>query len=283
MNKIKKILHIFPFLPFVGLVVLFLFFPLVNIVINGFLEPGTRVFTLRNFAELFTKPIYTRAIKNSMIISFTSTFIALLLSFMTALALTKLQVNSRSRFMAFLNMVANFGGLPLAYAFMIMIGTAGVFVLIFRGLGFDILKYFSLYSTRGFIIIYVYFSVTGGTLLLYPAFQGIRQEWKESALLMRANAFQFWWYVGLPVLIPSLTGTFGMIYAGAVSAYTVIFVLMNANYPLMTIKIASMVVGEMQSQTEMASALSLVMVLLMLIVIALCNLFKKIWYKGDSK
>ena len=270
-------------LPLLILAVMFLILPLVNLVVKSFCVPGENVFTLNNYRDIFTKAIYLAAIKNSLKLSFLSTAIGLVLSFITALAVTVIAPKGQSRFMSILNMVSNFAGLPLAFAFIVIMGSSGVVIQITEELGLDFLSNFKLYSEDGLLLLFVYFQIPLGTLLLIPAFQGIRPEWKESAAIMRATPFQFWTRVGVPLLIPSLTGTFGMLFANALTAYATAYVLMTTNYPLLPIKIASMFTGEMAQQEEMGSALSIVMMVIMLTVIALSNLCKKkLYYKGGK-
>lgn len=270
-------------LPLLILAVMFLILPLVNLVVKSFCVPGENVFTLNNYRDIFTKAIYLAAIKNSLKLSFLSTAIGLVLSFITALAVTVIAPKGQSRFMSILNMVSNFAGLPLAFAFIVIMGSSGVVIQITEELGLDFLSNFKLYSEDGLLLLFVYFQIPLGTLLLIPAFQGIRPEWKESAAIMRATPFQFWTRVGVPLLIPSLTGTFGMLFANALTAYATAYVLMTTNYPLLPIKIASMFTGEMAQQEEMGSALSIVMMAIMLAVIALSNLCKKkLYYKGGK-
>ena len=270
-------------LPLLILAVMFLILPLVNLVVKSFCVPGENVFTLNNYRDIFTKAIYLATIKNSLKLSFLSTAIGLVLSFITALAVTVIAPKGQSRFMSILNMVSNFAGLPLAFAFIVIMGSSGVVIQITEELGLDFLSNFKLYSEDGLLLLFVYFQIPLGTLLLIPAFQGIRPEWKESAAIMRATPFQFWTRVGVPLLIPSLTGTFGMLFANALTAYATAYVLMTTNYPLLPIKIASMFTGEMAQQEEMGSALSIVMMAILLAVIALCNLcHKKLYYKGGK-
>ena len=270
-------------LPLLILAVMFLILPLVNLVVKSFCVPGENVFTLNNYRDIFTKAIYLAAIKNSLKLSFLSTAIGLVLSFITALAVTVIAPKGQSRFMSILNMVSNFAGLPLAFAFIVIMGSSGVVIQITEELGLDFLSNFNLYSEDGLLLLFVYFQIPLGTLLLIPAFQGIRPEWKESAAIMRATPLQFWTRVGVPLLIPSLTGTFGMLFANALTAYATAYVLMTTNYPLLPIKIASMFTGEMAQQEEMGSALSIVMMAIMLAVIALSNLCKKkLYYKGGK-
>ena len=271
-------------LPLFVLALMFLLLPLGNLVVKSFCLPEAGTFTLQNYRDIFTKAIYLAAIKNSLKLSFLSTAAGLFISFITALAVTQLAPKGQSRFMSVLNMVSNFAGLPLAFAFIVIMGSSGVVIQIAEELGFTLFSEFRLYSEDGLLLLFIYFQIPLGTLLLIPAFQGIRPEWKESAAIMRANPLQFWTKVGVPVLIPSLTGTFGMLFANALTAYATAYVLMTTNYPLLPIKIASMFTGEMAQQEELGSALSIVMMGIMLAVIALSNLVKnKLYYRGGGK
>ncbi|MDR1863794.1 MAG: hypothetical protein LBQ67_07735 [Treponema sp.] len=269
-------------MPFMLLVLLFLFFPLASMVLNSFVVPG-KGYSIQNYIDIFTKATFLACIQNSLYLSFFSAFIGLFISFIAALSITRLLVSARGRYLSFLNMFSNFAGLPLAYAFMFMLGNAGVITLILRALNIDLLKNFNLYSSQGLMVLFVYFQIPLGTLLMFPAFQAIRPEWKEAAALMKASGFQFWRRVGVPVLIPSLAGTYGMLFANALTAYATPFMLMATNYPLLPIKITSMYTGEMAPQPEVGSALSLVMIAIMLSVIGLCNVFRNVFYKGGYK
>jgi putative spermidine/putrescine transport system permease protein len=265
------------------LTLLFLFIPLASMVVNCFVIPGGGGYSVQNYIDIFTKTTFLACIQNSLYLSFFSAFIGLFISFVAALSITRIADSTKGRYLSFVNMFSNFAGLPLAYAFMFMLGNAGVFTLILRALNIDLVKSFNLYSSKGLMLLFVYFQIPLGTLLMYPAFQAIRPEWKEAAALMKATDLQFWWHVGVPVLIPSLAGTYGMLFANALTAYATPFMLMATNYPLLPIKITSMYTGEMTPQPEMGSALSLVMIAIMLSVIGLCNLFRNIFYKGGYK
>jgi putative spermidine/putrescine transport system permease protein len=279
----KNILHLLPVTPFLLLALLFLFTPLASMVITSFVLSDGRGYSVQNYIDIFTKATFLACIQNSLFLSFFSALIGLFISFIAALSITRIADSSRGRYLSFLNMFSNFAGLPLAYAFMFMLGNAGIFTLILRAANIDLVKSFNLYSSKGLMLLFVYFQLPLGTLLMVPAFQAIRPEWKEATALMKATEVQFWWYVGVPVLIPSLAGTYGMLFANALTAYATPFMLMATNYPLLPIKITSMYTGEMNPQPEIGSALSLVMIAIMLSVIGLCNLFRNIFYKGGYK
>jgi putative spermidine/putrescine transport system permease protein len=264
------------------LTLFFLFSPLAGMVVKSFVVPG-KGYSIQNYIDIFTKATFLACIRNSLYLSFYSALIGLFISFTAALSITKLTASARGRYLSFLNMFSNFAGLPLAYAFMFMLGNAGIFTLILRALHIDLIKSFNIYSGAGLMLLFVYFQIPLGILLMFPSVQAIRPEWKEAAALMRASGFQFWRHVGLPVLIPSLAGTYGMLFANALTAYATPFMLMTTNYPLLPIKITSMFIGEMAPRPETGSALSLVMIAIMLLVIGLCNLFKNVFYKGGYK
>ncbi|MDR1178326.1 MAG: ABC transporter permease subunit [Spirochaetaceae bacterium] len=282
-KAVTHIIHALPVLPFLLLALLFLFLPMVSMVVKSFVVPGVAGYSIRNYIDIFTQRTTLACIRNSLYLSFLSAFIGLFISFVAALSVTRITDKGKGRYLSFLNMFSNFAGLPLAYAFMFMVGNAGIFTLILRVFNIDLVKSFNLYSSNGILVLFVYFQIPLGTLLMFPAFQAIRPEWREAAELMRASGIQFWWRVGLPALIPSLAGTFGMLFANALTAYATPFMLMSTNFPLLPIKITSMYTGEMAPQPEMGSALSLVMVAIMLSVIGLCNLFRTVFYKGGYK
>ena len=280
--KLKNTPHYITVLPFLILVLMFLAAPLRNMVVRSFFSPNTGTYGLANYITIFTKAIYLSAIRNSLYLSLLSTIIGIVICFFAAMAAAYATRGWNSKFLAILNMVSNFAGLPLAFAFVIILGRTGVLIEIFEALGLPFFQDFNLYSTDGLLLLFVYFQIPLGTLVLLPAFQSIRKEWKESASLMKANSFQFWWHIGIPVMLPSLADTFSLLFANALTAYATPFMLMSTNYPLLPIKITSMFTGETTIQQELGSALSITMMAIMLLMIFLCNMVKKFFYKGGN-
>ena len=268
--------------PFFILVIFFLFAPLFNMLRESFLSPETGAVTIANYIDVFTKPIYLASMRNSLYLTLLSTIGGLIVSFIAAMAAAEATKGLSGKFLSILNMVSNFAGLPLAFAFIILVGNSGVLIEVLDQSGIQVLDDFNLYSAEGLLLVFIYFQIPLGTLVLLPSFQSIRKEWKESAALMKANSFQFWWRIGIPVLLPSLCDTFSMLFANALTAYATPFMMLSTNYPLLPIKITSMFTGETVQQQEMGSALSIAMMLIMLLVIFLCNMVKKIFYKGGN-
>ena len=265
-------------IPFFVIVLFFEVIPIVNMISRSFLDPEMR-FTLNNYVLIFTKSVYLVAIRNSLFLSFVSSFFGLIISLATALSIPFLSVRHQKFFLSMLNMLSNFAGLPLAFAFIIILGSSGVLILTAKAIGFSHLADFRLYTIQGLAIVYIYFQIPLGVLLLLPAMDSIKKEWKEAAYLLKANSFQFWVRVGIPVLMPSLIGTFSTLFANALAAYATAYLLVVTNVPLLPIQIASMYVGDMRQRPELGSALSITLLLIMLIVISISNLLARRYEK----
>lgn len=269
------------FLPFLCIAVLFLFVPFVNMLKNS-VTGSSGGFSLEHFVDVFTKTIYLSAIQNSLWISMTSTIVGLLVDFILAMAVVKMGQKKKSWYLSLLDLTSTFAGLPLTFSFITILGTSGVFVLISKNLEFSPLMHYDLYSLKGMFLVYLYFQIPMGTLLLIPAFAEIRKEWREAAVLMNCGTLRFWFRIGIPVMMPSIMGTFGMLFANALTAYTTPYLLINNSIALLPIKIADMFVGDVRQRPGLGSALSIVMLAMILAVLGLTNLVKKHFEKGKK-
>ena len=268
--------------PLLLLSLMFMLVPILKLVEDSFQDIETGGFTLDNWVTIFTETVYVKSTLNSLQISFVSTVIGMLLSFLVAWAVREVSPGRANRFLGMINMLSNFAGLPLAYAFMTILGNAGFIVLLFRQFGVQLTKIFNLYGIEGLTLLAIYFQIPLGTLMLLPAFEAVRKEWKEAAELMDATGLQFWWNIGIPAMIPSLCDTFALLFANALTAYATFVLLVADNMPILPVKITYIFTGETSGQYNVGSALCVWMILIMVIVIALCNLVKKCTYKGGE-
>lgn len=277
LRKIRQYTGLFPFLVIAGA---FEIIPLSMIVLRSFKDPQSHMFSMQNYITIFTKQVYQQSIFNSIYVSFLSAFAGLVLAFLTGLCLQMVGKRMQNFYISFLNVVSNFAGIPLAFAFMILLGNVGIFVLLGQAYKIGWLADFDLYSKQGLTLIYIYFQIPLGTLMLLPSFTGIKKEWKESADLLNASSFQFWLYIGIPNMLSSLIGTFSILFANALTAFATVSALMGNAFLVLPIKISEMFTGELVQRQELGSALSVVMLLILVLALALCNLFKKKFVKG---
>lgn len=280
MKALKKVSQYLTAVPLLILALMFMVVPVMKLIADSFKEYGSGSFVLSNWKAIFTEKIYILSTLNSLKISFIATVVGMLISFLLAWAIKEVPKKRANRYMALINMISNFAGLPLAYAFMTILGNAGFIVLLFKEFGVELTKFFNLYSLEGLTLLGIYFQIPLGTLMLIPALESIHNEWKESAEILNASGFQFWMRIGIPVMIPSLCDTFSLLYANVLTAYATFVLLVADNMPLLPIKVTYIFTGETTGLQNIGSALGVWMMLQMLGVILLCNLIKKFTYKG---
>lgn len=282
--KKQKYLYLLLLLPFLVVAFMYEIIPLIMVIINSFTsDSGAAGFTLENYQTVFTKLLYQKAITNSIKISLRSAIIGMIIAFFGAKAAHWAGGKIDSVFTTILNMVSNFSGVPLAFAYMILMGNAGVMVQIGRTLGIDALANFDLYTMNGMSMVYVYFQVPLATLLIMPAFEGIRKEWREASTLLGASSAKFWLKVGVPVLMPSIMSTFSVLFANALAAYATVYALMMNGISLLPIQISGCFVGEVTIQNGLGGALSVVMMVIMVIMILITNAISRYFQKGVRK
>ncbi|MFJ2719809.1 ABC transporter permease [Streptomyces sp. NPDC091412] len=209
---------------------------------------------------------YLTALLGSVKLSAVAAGLAALLG----LPLAQAVVTSRSRVLreAVLTasgVLANFGGVPLAFAFVATLGNAGVLT---RHLGLTE-KGWDLYSFWGLVIVYLYFLIPLMVLTITPALDGLRSQWREAARNNGATAVQYWRHVALPVLAPSLLGGLVLLFGSAFAAYATAAAMVGSSVPLVTLQIADALSGNvLVGQEHVALALSLDMVLVAGLVMA---------------
>lgn len=231
--------------------------------------------SLSRFHEILASPFYRQAFGNSLYLAIGSSLAGLLLATLGAASLRRVGGQLRNWVVALTNMTSNMAGVPLAFAFIVILGTNGAITLLLRqGLG---ISGFNLYSMQGLLLIYTYFQIPLALLLLYPAFDNLNDDWRAAAALLGASPVRYVWHVALPVLAPALLGTFILLFANSMGAYASAYALTSGNFNLLTVRIASLVAGDLFLEPETAAALSvLLMGLLALIAWANQLLLKRV-------
>lgn len=281
--KKKTYIYLLALVPFLIVAMLYEIVPLITVIVKSFQPDGGTGFTLENYQSVFSKLLYQKAIINSIKISLTSAVAGIIIAFLGARAAHQHQGKLNHVFMTVLNMVSNFAGIPLAFAYMILLGNAGLVVNIGKELGINALSTYNLYTMNGMSLIYIYFQITLSTLLLIPAFDGVQKQWKEACTLLGGTPGIFWRKVGIPVLMPSILGTFSVLFANALAAYATIYALMMDNIALLPVQIAGCFTGEVKIRAGLGGALSVVMMAIMVIMILITNGLSRRFQKGGNR
>ena len=281
--KKKTYIYLLALVPFLIVAMLYEIVPLITVIVKSFQPDGGTGFTLENYQSVFSKLLYQKAIINSIKISLTSAVAGIIIAFLGARAAHQHQGKLNHVFMTVLNMVSNFAGIPLAFAYMIILGNAGLVVNIGKELGINALSTYNLYTMNGMSLIYIYFQIPLSTLLLIPAFDGVQKQWKEACTLLGGTPGIFWRKVGIPVLMPSILGTFSVLFANALAAYATIYALMMDNIALLPVQIAGCFTGEVKIRAGLGGALSVVMMAIMVIMILITNGLSRRFQKGGNR
>ena len=221
--------------PFAVVFFAFQIVPIIWVIVNSLWYEDDAQWSLANYTELIGDAFYAQAFTNSLWLSVGSAFLGLLIASFTAASLQKVPGSLRDAMVSFTTMTSNFAGVPLAFAFIIILGFNGAITLLLKEWG--IIDNFNVYGIEGLFLIYTYFQIPLGTLLLFPAFGALKPEWEEAAFTMGAGRLQYWCRVAIPVMLPALAGTFTILFANAMGAYASAYALTVGNYNLITIRI----------------------------------------------
>ena len=210
---------------------------------------------------------YLNALLGSIKVSATAAGIATVAGLLLAQAVVTSRFEAlRHAVLSASGVLANFGGVPLAFAFVATLGNNGVLTtrLHLTSAGWD------LYSFWGLVLVYCYFLIPLMVLSVIPALDGLRRQWREAAQNNGANAVQYWRYVALPVLTPSLLGGFVLLFGSAFAAYATAAAMVGSSIPLITLQIAEALNGNVSADaSNIALAMSLDMVVISILVMAL--------------
>jgi putative spermidine/putrescine transport system permease protein len=259
-------------LPFLFTVLAFEVLPLLLVARNS-LASGEARLTLANYADIVTSGFQRNAFVTSLTLSLGTAAIAILLGLPIGVLLRRMPARLERFVLTYSNLCANFTGFPVAFAFIIMFGISGFFTLLLARLGFG--DGLNIYSTGGLALVFSYFQIPLGLLLVYPSLGAITPEIVEAAQLMGARRASFWLRIGLPILWPSLLGSFILLFANAMGTYATAFAVAGGNANLVTIRIGELIQGDVFAEPNLAAALSMLLVASLAAPIAFEQLFLK--------
>lgn len=250
--------------PFAIFATLFLILPTANLVIGAFQDPQGN-FTLSNLVNL-NQPHLRQSYWISIKISAASAILGGLIGFMLtwAIVMGRLPAWIRPTILTFSGVASNFAGVPLAFAFLATLGRAGLFTSLLVSV-FDFNPYqvgFNLLSFWGLTITYLYFQIPLMVLILTPAMDGLRREWREAAEILGASRAQYWRYIGFPVLWPSIMGAVLLLFANSFGAVATAFALTGSSLNIVTIQLFAQIRGDVLHDQNLGYALALGMIVI---------------------
>src|SRR4029450_5342297 len=223
-------------------------------------------FTLANIAQLFTSDSIRSAYWISIKVSVASAVVGALPAFALAYAavLGGLPQWLRPTLMTFSGVASNFAGLPLAFAFLATLGRTGlVTTLLVTFFDFNIYSTgFNLLSFWGLTLTYLYFQIPLMVLIITPALDGLKREWREASAILGASYWQYWRYVALPILWPAIVGTTLLLFANSFGAIATAYALTGSSLNIVTILLYAQIRGDVLHDQNLGYALALGMIII---------------------
>jgi putative spermidine/putrescine transport system permease protein len=248
--------------------------------VGAFQDPEGHL-TLENFAGLFT-PTILSAFRISIYVSVASAVAGALLGFALAYAavLGRLPAWIRPTLMTFSGVASNFAGVPLAFAFIATLGRLGLVTILLRDLlGFNLYATgFNLLTFWGLTLTYLYFQIPLMVLIITPALDGLKKEWREASQILGASTFQYWRWVAGPILWPSVMGATLLLFANAFGAIATAYALTGSSLNIVTILLYAQIRGDVLHNPNLGYAIAVGMI----VITAVSNL-AYIWLRARSE
>lgn len=267
-------LGVVPFFVYVGL---FLLLPTAIILVGSFTAPKGGV-SLLNFSGI-NKPYMVKAFTLSLSVSAVSALVGAFFGAVLAYAVVTGNPNGmlRRSITSASGVLAQFGGVALAFAFIATISTVGFVTVFLKDHGIDIFANgVWLYDPPGITLIYVYFQIPLMVLVFLPALDGIKPQWREATASLGGSTWHYWRYVAGPLMAPAFLGCTLLLFANAFSAYATISALLTNGGVYVPLQIQALITGETeQSQPGLAQALALTMIFIVVVVMTLYALLQR--------
>jgi putative spermidine/putrescine transport system permease protein len=263
--------------PFFVYVVIFLLLPSGIVAIGAFFD-ANNAFTLDNFVHL-NRSYVLKATIDTTIVSLITALLGAIFGALLAYAIVTGNPDGVLRRMAVsaAGVLAQFGGVTLAFAFIASIGPAGFIYLFAQGHGFDYYKgSLWLFELPGLDLVYLYFQIPLMVLVFLPALDGIKPQWREATESLGGSTWHYWRHVAGPLLFPAFLGGVLLLFANAFSAYATVNALINQSQPMLAQQIAGALSSEVGAfEPGFAKAIAIEMIVIVTVVTILYTVLQR--------
>ncbi|MFB8189567.1 ABC transporter permease [Microbacterium sp. NPDC055988] len=264
--------------PFAAYIVVFLAVPTILAIGSGFFTKDGS-FTWANMSAL-ADPVVLNTFANSAGLSLLTAVVGALAGALVCYALLGMDPEGRTRSAvdAAAGVLAQFGGVMLAFAFIATIGIQGVVTVFLKdSFGVDIFENGTwLYELPGLILPYIYFQIPLMVITFMPALAALKPQWAEANLTLGGTRASFWLRIGIPVLAPSFLASLLLLFANAFSSYATAAALASQGAQIVPLQIRTALTSEtVLGRENLAGALALGMIVIVGIVMALYSLVQR--------
>jgi putative spermidine/putrescine transport system permease protein len=276
LHRARAYLAVVPFFVYISI---FLLLPTLIVVVGAFQDNAGGA-TLGNLETIVTGQAFRDAFMRSLVLSVETAVAGAVLGALLAWAVAASPPDSRLRrvVIAASGVLAQFGGVMLAFGFLATFAINGLVTLFLRDVvGFDTTRATTwVYGMNGLAAVYLYFQIPLMVIVFLPALDGLRREWWEASASLGGSSWTFWRHVGGPILAPSFLGALLLLFANAFSAYATAAALISQGSPIATLKIRGALTSEVVlGQANVGKALALGMIVIVAVVMALYTVLQR--------
>jgi putative spermidine/putrescine transport system permease protein len=266
-------------LPFLAFVAVFLLWPTYIVVTGAFQDADGRP-TMSNVTTVTGGEVFIDSFVRSIELSVVTALVGAVLGALLTWAVVEGNPDGflRRTVVAASGVLAQFGGVMLAFGFLATFGFNGLVTLFLRdSFGIDTFSSGSwIYGFTGLGVVYTYFQIPLMLIVFLPAIEGLRPQWREASDSLGGSTWAYWRHVGGPILAPSFIGATLLLFANAFSAYATAAALVSQGAPLVTLQIRTAVTSEVVlGQANVGKALALGMVIVVAVVMTLYALLQR--------
>jgi putative spermidine/putrescine transport system permease protein len=258
-------------LPFFAYTTIFLLVPTLIVVIGAFLDGNNRP-SLSNLSAL-AQPQVVAAFVRSVVLSAVTSILGAVFGALLAYAVSTAREGGtlRRTMTSVCGVLAQFGGVTLAFAFVATVGFQGFLTLWLQKAGIDLAGSTWLFEpTKGLILVYTYFQIPLMLIVFLPAVEGLRPQWREAAESLGGSTWNYWRHVAGPILAPSFIGAMLLLFTNAFSAYATAAALISQGSPIIPLQIGGTLTSEViLGQENIGKAMALGMVVIVAVVMTL--------------
>lgn len=264
--------------PFAAYILLFLALPTILAIGTGLFD-GDGAFTLDNLAAL-GDPVILMTFWNSTWLSLLTAVVGAVVGALVCYAMLGLGDNGfvRTTVDAASGVLAQFGGVMLAFVMVSAIGTQGVVTLFLKNaMGIELYANGAwIYSLPGLIPAYLVFQVPLMIITFMPALAALKPQWAEAHLTLGGTRTNFWRHIGFPVLAPSFLASLLLLFANAFSSYATAAALASQGSQIVPLQIRGALTSEtVLGRENLAGALALGMIVVVAVVMWLYSLIQR--------
>lgn len=266
-------------IPFFLMTGLFLLWPTLNVVYGAFFSDDGK-FSLDYILNTLKDEGFNRPFIHSIQISFWSALVGGIIGALFAWAISTGKPDGLARRFALAagGVLAQFGGVMLAFAFFATFGFNGFVTSL--ALKFSETNFLAspnwLYGLLGLGVVYTFFQIPLMFIVFLPAVENLRPQWREASESLGGSTKDYWFRIGFPILFPSFLGGLLLLFVNSFSAYATAAALISQGTIITPLSIGNALSSETGgASAPLAKTLSLYMVLVVVIVMALYSLLRK--------